>query len=155
PEVRPGFRNVRATAIQNARISPTGVRAVIEARGEILTVPAAKGDVRNLTNTPASADRDPAWSPDGKWIAYFSDASGEYALCLRDHTGTNPPKVIALGAPSFFYAPRWSPDSKKILFTDKRLSIWYVDVTAGAPVKVDADRFESPIRVMDPAWSPD
>jgi tricorn protease len=155
PEVRPGFRKVEAGAIQQARISPTGVRAVIEARGEVLTVPAAKGDVRNLTNSQGVADRDPAWSPDGKWIAYFSDASGEYALHLRDQTGRDAPKAIPLGAPSYFYDPTWSPDSTKIVFTDKRLSVWYVDVATGKLVKVDTDRYETPFRTLNPAWSPD
>lgn len=156
PEVRPGFRKVGGDAIQNARISPNGVRAVFEARGEILTVPAEKGDIRNLTNSPGAADRDPAWSPDGKWIAYFSDATGEYALYLRDQTGLDEPKRIDLGAPSsFFYAPRWSPDSKKVLFTDKRMNVWYVDVAAGKPVKVDTDLHETPLADTTPAWSPD
>ncbi len=155
PEVRPGFRAVPAGAIQNAHISPTGVRAVFEARGEILTVPAAKGDVRNLTNSPAAADRDPAWSPDGKWIAYFSDASGEYQLCLRDQTGLGDPKVIALDSPSFYYSPHWSPDSSKLLFTDKHLNLWYADVATGKVTKIDTDRYETPIHGLEPSWSPD
>ena len=121
----------------NAHISPTGARAVFEAHGEILTVPAEKGDVRNLTNTPGVAERDPAWSPDGKSIAYFSDESGEYALHIRDQNGLGAVKKIDLGKPpSFFYAPTWSPDSKKIAYNDKRLNLWYVDVDHPTPVKV-------------------
>ncbi|HKG21850.1 MAG TPA: DPP IV N-terminal domain-containing protein, partial [Blastocatellia bacterium] len=84
--VRPKFEKV-GTRLNNVAISPTGARAVFEARGEILSVPAEKGDPRNLTNTTGIAERDPAWSPDGKWIAYFSDESGEYALHLRNQTG--------------------------------------------------------------------
>ena len=119
-----------AARISNYALSPTGARAVFEARGEILTVPAEKGDVRNLTNSSGAAERDPAWSPDGRWIAYFSDESGEYALHLRDQTGRGEVKKIALTVPpSFYYSPTWSPDSKKIAFYDKRMILWYVAST--------------------------
>ena len=155
PATRPHYEKVGAQ-IQNAAISPTGARAVFEARGEILTVPAEKGDVRNLTRTTAVAERDPAWSPDGKSIAFFSDESGEYALHIVDQTGLGAVKKINLGnPPSFFYAPLWSPDSKKIAYTDKRLNLWYVDVAKGTPVKVTADRYEDPSSTMTETWSPD
>lgn len=155
PEVRPRFERV-ANRIQNVALSPTGSRAVFEARGEIISVPAEKGNARNLTNSPGAADRDPAWSPDGRWIAYFSDESGEYALHLRDQTGMGDVKKISLGAqPSYFYAPKFSPDSKKILFTDKRLNVWYMDVEKGAMTKVDTNTFENPNITLDPEWSPD
>jgi len=155
PEVRPRFEKV-ATRIQNVAISPTGARAVFEARGEILSVPAEKGNARNLTNSPGAADRDPAWSPDGKWIAYFSDESGEYALHFRDQTGMGEVKKVSLGTqPSYFYAPRFSPDSKRVLLTDKRLNIWYMDVEKGTMTKVDTNPFENPFQVLDPEWSPD
>ena len=110
-----------AKTIANAGISPTGVRAVFEARGDIFTAPLKKGDVRNLTRTDGVAERDPAWSPDGKSIAYFSDASGEYELHVHDQNGYGEPKKYALGkAPSFYYHPIWSPDSTKIAYTDAR-----------------------------------
>ena len=153
--VRPRFERV-AGRIASVALSPTGARAVFEARGEIITAPADKGNARNLTNSPGAADRDPAWSPNGKWIAYFSDESGEYALHLREQTGMGEVRKISLGTPSsYFYDPIWSPDSKKIAFTDKRLNLWYVDIEKGTPVKVDANTFENPYRVMDPDWSPD
>src|SRR5579885_2985529 len=155
PATRGHYEKV-ADKIHNAAISPNGMRAVFEARGEILTVPADKGDVRNLTKTAAVAERDPAWSPDGKSIAFFSDESGEYALHIIGQSGEGPVKKINLGnPPSFFYSPLWSPDSKKIAYTDKRLNLWYVDLDKGTPVKVATERFEDPSSSMNPAWSPD
>jgi tricorn protease len=155
PGVRPKYVKVGRN-VQSARLSATGVRAVFAARGEIITVPAEKGNPRNLTNTSGVAERDPAWSPDGKWIAYFSDESGEYALHLSNQSGMGEVKKINLGnPPSYFYEPIWSPDSKKVAFTDKRLNLWYVDIEKGSPVKVDTNTYENPWRVMDPDWSPD
>jgi len=153
--VRPKYERV-ASRISNIGLSPTGARALFEARGEILSVPAEKGNARNLTNSSGVADRDPAWSPNGKWIAWFSDESGEYALHLRDQSGMGEVKKIALGSPSsYFYNPVWSPDSKKIAFTDKRLNLWYLEIEKGSPVRVDTNTYENPYRVMDPNWSPD
>lgn len=151
--LRSKFEKV-AQRVQNAHLSPTGARAIFEARGEILSVPAEKGDARNLTNTTAVAERDPSWSPDGKWIAYFSDESGEYELHLRNQTGMGDVRKINLGnPPSFYYSPTWSPDSKKIVYSDKRLNLWYVDIEKGTPVKVDSlPRGGGGIGV---SWSPD
>jgi tricorn protease len=155
PATRPHYEKV-GDKIQNAAISPTGARAVFEAHGEILSVPAEKGDIRNLTRTPAAAERDPAWSPDGKSIAYFSDESGEYALHIADQSGLKAVRKINLGnPPSYFYSPLWSPDSKKIAYTDKRLNLWYVDVDKGSPVKVTADRFDDATSRLSESWSPD
>ena len=155
PEVRPHFRKIATNEIRAAGISPAGARAVFAAHGEIFTVPAEKGDIRNLTKSPDAEDRDPAWSPDGKSIAYFSDASGEYSLEIRDQSGAGEPRRISLGTPPTFpYAPRWSPDSKKIAYTDKRLNVCFVDLAKGAPSCFDTDTYAGPMR-LDPAWSPD
>ena len=151
--LRPHFEKV-GTRISNARISPTGARAVFEARGEIVSVPAEKGDPRNLTNTPGVMERDPSWSPDGKWIAYLSEESGEYALHIKDQKGTGETKKIALDK-SFYQGPTWSPDSKKIALTDKRTNLWYVEIDKGTPVKVDKNPDGLLQDVMEPAWSPD
>jgi tricorn protease len=156
PDERPHMAKVEPQRVLHAAISPTGKRVLLEVRGEILSVPAEKGDVRNLTMSPGVADRDPAWSPDGKWVAWLSDASGEYALHLRSPDGLGPVRVISLGQPpSFFYEPHWSPDSHKIAFSDKRLNIWIVDLDHPVPVKIDTDRYDSPFHRADLAWSPD
>ena len=156
PNLAPHLAAVTPEEIQNASLSPTGARAVFEAHGEIFTVPAEKGDTRNLTNTSGIAERNPSWSPDGKTIAYFSDASGEYQLYLHEQTGFKPPTVIDLGPdPSFFYNPTWSPDSKHIAYTDKHLRLWVVDVPAGKPVLVDKGTYGSFGSDFGIVWSPD
>ncbi len=155
PEVRSHYVKV-ANRIREAALSPTGARAVFEARGEILTVPAEKGDIRNLTNTPGVNERSPAWSPDGLRIAYFSDESGEYALHVRKQDGSGDVQKINLGTPgSFFFNPTWSPDSKKISYTDKRLNLWYVDLANGKPVHVFKDTYTGPQQIFQAGWSPD
>jgi tricorn protease len=156
PQVRAGFRKVEPEQVLHVALSPTGKRVLIEARGEILSVPAEKGDARNLTRSPGIADRDPAFSPDGKSVAWLSDESGEYALHLRAPDGMGPVRKVDLGLPpSFFYAPRWSPDSRKVALTDKRMNLWVVDVEKGTKAKVDSDLFDTPLSNLDPAWAPD
>ena len=153
PGVRSKIEKV-AKSIQKAALSPSGTRALFEARGEVLTVPAEKGDIRNLTNTPGAAERDPVWSPDGKSIAYFSDESGEYLLHIRAQDGRGKVKTVKLGdKPSFFYNPSWSPDGKRIAYADKRLNLWYVDLESGKSTKVDTAIFED--EPLDAVWSPD
>jgi tricorn protease len=165
PNLAPHLASIAADEIQNAALSPTGQRAVIEAHGEIFTVPAEKGDTRNLTNTSNAAERGPAWSPNGKRIAYFSDASGEYQLYIRDQTGFKTPIAIDLGPnPSYFYSLQWSPDSKRVLYTDKHLRLWYLDVPAedakaapaAKPVLVDTSRAATlGGDIFGADWSPD
>jgi tricorn protease len=156
PNLAPRLGSVAAKEVQNLAVSPTGARILAEAHGDIFSVPAEKGDTRNLTRTPGSAERDPAWSPDGKSIAYFGDASGEYQLYVRDQDGLQPPKVIDLGPdPSFFYSPQWSPDSKRIAYADKHLRLWYVDVGGSKPVKIDTGLRGGFGAAEEFVWSPD
>jgi tricorn protease len=153
PEVRPHFTDV-SQEIHSPRISPTGVRALFEAHGEILTVPASKGDFRNLTNTPGAMERNPSWSPDGQSIAYFSEESGEYALHIKPQNGAGETKKIAISSDSAYYVnPRWSPDSKFIAFHDNRLNFWLADIAAGKVTKLDSDELSNPSG--DVSWSPD
>jgi tricorn protease len=158
PDVRPRWLTVD-DQIANWGISPTGVRAVFEAHGDILTVPAENGSIRNLTQTPGIMERDPAWSPDGKWIAYFSDASGEYTLRLKDQRGLQPERVYQLSEhPSFYYSPTWSPDSKKIAYTDKHGVLYYLNLTEAhpQPVKVAEQPYETfDTNSFSEVWSPD
>jgi tricorn protease len=155
PALRPRFVPV-GDQLEGADLSPNGVRAAFSAHGEILTVPAEKGSARAITHSPGAADRDPAWSPDGKTLAWLSDAGGEYALELAPSDGLGPSRTIPLGdPPSFFYRPVWSPDGARIALTDKRLQLWVVEVASGARTRVATDTYDTPERTLDPAWSPD
>lgn len=154
PWLRPHWEDVGG-ALQNASLSPTGVRALFEGRGEIFTVPTEDGDWRNLTRTPGVADRSPAWSPDGRHVSWFSDASGEYRLMIGTQDGLGEPREIAVPNPTFFFTPTWSPDSEHLAFTDADLNLWRVEVASGDVTLVDTDQYAHPIRTVDPVWSPD
>ncbi len=154
PWMMPNWRDV-TNRMTNLAISPTGKRIVAEARGEIFTIPAEKGDIRNLTNSSSSAERDPAWSPDGKFISYFSDKSGEYRLYIEAQDGLTPAREIVLQNPTHYYTPSWSPDSKKIVFTDTNLKVWVLDVASGTAKVVGNDPWMVPNRTLNPTWSPD
>lgn len=154
-DARDKFVNV-GSRLSSPSLSPNAARAVFGARGEILSIPAEKGDFRNLTHSPGVMERYPAWSPDGRNIAYLSDESGEYALHIRDQKGTGDVTRISLGRnPSFYYVPRWSPDSRKIAYVDCHLTLWYVDLEAKRPVRVDKGRFYGDTGGLIPNWSPD
>ena len=152
---RPRFKDVAPADLTNASLSPTGQRALFEYRGDIFTVPKENGDSRNITNTSGVADRSPVWSPDGKKIAWFSDASGEYQLMIGDQFGMEKPRVINFQKPTFFFKPTWSSDGKFISFSDTDYTIWIVDVATGTSKKVDSDRMAHPNRTMNPSFSTD
>jgi tricorn protease len=154
PWARPQFKKV-APMIRSSALSPTGVRAAFEARGEIFTVPAEKGDYRNLTQSPGAHDRSPVWSPDGAQIAWLSDAGGEYELMIGDPQGLGKPRAITLPSTAFFSAPAWSPDGAQILLEDNHLNLWSVEVANGRAAKIDSDQYADPGRQFDASWSSD
>ena len=156
PQRRSHFEDV-AKDIATGDVSPNGVRAVLEAHGEILTVPVKHGSPENLTHSPGAMDRDPAWSPDGQSISYFSDRAGEYDLYISHEDGTGAVRRIPLGQDdAYYYTPTWSPDSKKVLFADQKLNLWYVDLGQASPrpVKVATDNFDQ-LHSTRARWSPD
>jgi tricorn protease len=137
-EVRP--RYVKGdNYIRSASISPTGARVVMDFRGEVVSVPGEKGDVMNLSSTPGAHEKFPVWSPDGKSIAYFSDASGEYQLFVQDQTGLEEPKKFDLNGTGFYAHPQWSPDSKKISYVDNGRNLYVLDISTGKVNKVATD----------------
>lgn len=125
--LKPRLEDV-AKAASDPSISPSGKRVVLAARGELFTVPAEHGVTRNLTRTSGVAERYPAWSPDGKWIAYFTDRTGEYELAIRPADGSGAEQVLTLLGPGFRYRPQWSPDSKKIVFIDQTMRLHLHDL---------------------------
>jgi tricorn protease len=143
--------------IRSAAISPSGARIVVDFRGDIITIPASKGDPLNLTNTPGVHERQPSWSPDGNSIAYFSDAGGEYALHIKDQKGEGEEKSFSLDGAGFYNHIHWSPDSKKICFVDNSRSLFLLDLEQQAPVKIASDEVYTPgvFRDLFGSWSAD
>jgi tricorn protease len=143
--------------IRGGDISPTGARVVIDYRGDIVTIPAGKGDVFNLTNTPGVHEKEPSWSPDGKFIAYFSDASGEYELHIKNQDGNTQPQSIKLNGSGFYAYIHWSPDSKKIAFVDNGRRLYVADIATGKTTKIAEDSHFIPgaFRELFGSWSAD
>jgi tricorn protease len=155
-ELRPRYVQ-GARYIRSGDISPTGSRVVFDFRGDIVTLPAEKGDPRNITATTDVHERFPAWSPDGKTIAYLSDASGEYMLHLRSQDGKGEPRILKLEGTGFYAFPKWSPDGKKICYTDNGRNLYIIDVNTGSVKKVDSDKIYAPgaFRNIFGDWSSD
>ncbi len=141
-----------AKHIETVNLAPDGERSITVARGDLFSVPAKNGTPRNLTKTSGAHERDAVWSPDGKWIAYNSDVTGENELYVRSQDGKGEPQQITSGADTYYYAPKWSPDSKKLLWSDRLQRLRYVDVTSKAITLVDQDKYGE---IEGYAWSPD
>lgn len=148
---RPEFVSAK-DQINDFGVSPGGERAVFEARGEIFTVPVKKGNTRNLTNTSGSREKNPVWSPDGKWIAFMSDRTGEDELYVISQDGKSKETRITTDGHCFRFTPVWSPDSKKLLFADKELKLYYVRVDDKKVVLIDSTKNWE---IRDYCWSPD
>lgn len=138
--------------VANYEIAPDGSRALFGAHGEIFTVPAKFGNTRNLTGTSGVHERASKWSPDGKWIAYISDASGEDEIYVVPQDGSGPAKQLTKGADTYKFSLLWSPDSRRILWSDKKLRLQYVDVESGNVTQV---ALATAWEITDYAWSAD
>ncbi len=99
---------------------------------------------RNITQTTAAHEKFPAWSPDGKSIAYFSDASGEYAIHIKAQDGLGEERVITLNGTGFYGYIQWSPDSRKISYSDNGRNLYILDVASGVSKKIDSDELYVP-----------
>jgi tricorn protease len=139
-------------AVTNYEIAPDGSRGLFGARGDVFTVPAKYGPTRNITATPGVHERDSKWSPDGRWISFISDATGEDEIWVAPQDGQGPAVQVTRGGDSYKFSPIWSPDSRKLLWSDRRQRLHVVDVESKAVTLV----VESPAgTVRDYAWSPD
>ena len=141
-----------AKHIESVELAPDGERTIVVARGDLFSVPAKNGTPRNLTKTSNAHERDAVWSPDGKWIAYNSDVTGENELYVRAQDGTGDAVQLTSGADTYYYAAKWSPDSKKLLWSDRLQRLRYVDVGSKTVTQVDQDKYGE-IEVFN--WSPD
>lgn len=138
--------------VTNFEIAPDGNRALFGARGEIFTVPAKYGNTRNLTNTSGVHERDSKWSPDGKWISYISDATGEDEIWLRPQDGLGEAVQVTKNSDNYKYTPVWSPDGKKLLWADRAQRLQYVDVESKSVTQITQSKV---FEYSEYAWSPD
>ena len=155
PGDRPKLRRQNIDAsdfIGAADVSPKGKRVVVAARGDLWTLPAKNGSPRNITKTPKARERYPMWSGDGRWVAYFSDATGEYELYLTQSDGRGETRQLTKNGDCFRYPGGWSPDSKHLTYTDKTGALYLYSLESQKTTKVDVHPFASP---MSANWSHD
>ncbi|HEY9164702.1 MAG TPA: PDZ domain-containing protein [Candidatus Kryptonia bacterium] len=152
----PKTENVEKS-VATFNVAPDGKRAMFEARGDVFSVPAENGNVVDLTGTSGVAERYPSWSPDGKYVAYWSDKSGEYELTLKDLTEPSNEKQLTSYGPGFRYRIYWSPDSKKMAFINKAMTIYVYDLEKENTTKVDKEKFayEGDLEGFTVSWSSD
>ncbi len=151
PNIIPYYKNVKEN-IHSYDVSPSGVRAIFDARGDIFTVPAEHGMIENITQTQGVREIYPSWSPDGKYLTYISDATGEYEMYLLENKEGAEPKQITQNSSAWKYKAVWSPDSKKLLYSDRTLHLKLLDVATGEEKIID----EAALReIRDYEFSPD
>lgn len=136
-------------------LSPHADHLLMGIRGEVFTAATSTGEVKNITQTNAAAERNPVWSPDGKWIAYFSDESGEQELCLQPAAGGAVRRITIEKKSSYYNELSWSPDSTKLAFSDSHLALWFMGLAQGVPRRIDAAKHSDGDFSMQPVWSPD
>ena len=159
-ETRPYLKDI-SKEVQGIDISPSGKRALVVARGEVFTVPVSDGPTRNISNNCGARDKDAVWSPDGKWIAYISDKTGEYEIYVVNPNGKEEAIKLTTHKDGYRHTLKWSPDSKKIAYTDQLLTLYYIDVATKTITKVDKEEFENVDvsqdvkSIYDYSWSPD
>ncbi len=141
--------------VRNGSISPSGARAAIEFRGEVVTLPREKGAPRYLTRTTGSHERNPVWSPDARWIAYFSDEAGEYELHVVHQGGKGGKRKFQLKGAGFYDSLAWSPDSKRVSFSDNSWSLYVLDLDTGDSTKISTEPIYGPVKTLSHSWSPD
>jgi tricorn protease len=157
-EVKEDFASGRAAFVdaskhtETVNLAPDGERAIVVARGDLFSVPMKEGTARNLSKSSNAHERDAIWSPDGKWIAYNSDVTGENELYVRSQDGKGQPQQVTSGADTYYYKPVWSPDSKKLLWADRLQRLRYVDVASKTVTQVDQDKWGE---IQSYNWSPD
>jgi tricorn protease len=136
PNLIPYYKNVKEN-IHSFAVSPTGKRALFDARGDIFSVPAENGITENLTESQGIREIFPGWSPDGKYISYYSDLTGEYELYLLENRKDAKPRQVTFNSSAWKYQPLWSPDSKYLLFSDRTLNLRLIEVSTGKLTDVD------------------
>ncbi|HUV35745.1 MAG TPA: PDZ domain-containing protein [Patescibacteria group bacterium] len=152
PSARPAYKNVKQN-IESFAISPSGARAVFSARGDLFTLPAEHGVTRNITKTDGVREMDVEWSPDGKYLSYLSEEGGDhYEIYIRPQGGDGEPKQLTRGSDSWIIHPVWSPDSKRIAYSDKKNRLWMLDVEGGRTTEVDQCLYAS---IDNYSFSPD
>lgn len=151
PNLQPYFRNVK-DFIGSYSLSPSGKRALFEARGDIYSVPVENGEIENLTNSQGVREIFPTWSPDGKQIAYYSDATGEYEMYLLENRKGTQPRQLTKGSKAWKNMAEWSPKNTHLVYSDRTLKLWLVDAASGRQTAIDEATADE---IRDYTFSPD